>query len=401
MFEQITSIADQKTRIDKYKELQATLFQHAQVAELNALIDHMASEDMSVIISRQVLSDFVVQLATLETARVKEVAIYALERLQPRVVSFEEQVTVIRELLAAIYETEEDWAAAAKTLAAIPLDSGNRVLDENYKVEKYVHIAQLYLEDEEPVQAEAYINRASLIVTNETEAGLHLRYKTCYARILDSKRKFLEAALRYYQLSQVSDAELGALKVCEADLLQALSSAVTCAILAPAGPQRSRFLATLFKDERCAKLDVYSVLEKTFMERVLERSEVERFAQKLQPHQMAKLENGSTVLDRAMIEHNMLSASKIYTNISFAQLGALLAIPPEQAEVIASKMVSDGRMYATIDQVDAMIDFQTESESMIDWDAAIARVCHKTEQIVLRAIIAHPHLGAGIGGTTG
>jgi hypothetical protein len=31
-----------------------------------------------------------------------------------------------------------------------------------------------------------------------------------------------------------------------------------------------------------------------------------------------------------MIEHNMLSASNIYTNISFVQLGALLAIPPEQ-----------------------------------------------------------------------
>jgi hypothetical protein len=64
-------------------------------------------------------------------------------------------------------------------------------------------------------------------------------------------------------------------------------------------------------------------------------------------------------------------------------------------------MVSDGRMSATIDQVDAMIDFQMESESMVNWDASIARVCHKTEQIVLRAIAQHPHLGAGIGGTTG
>lgn len=35
-------------------------------------------------------------------------------------------------------------------------------------------------------------------------------------------------------------------------------------------------------------------------------------------------------MDRAVIEHNMLSASKIYTNISFDQLGALVGIPAEQ-----------------------------------------------------------------------
>jgi len=37
---------------------------------------------------------------------------------------------------------------------------------------------------------------------------------------------------------------------------------------------------------------------------------------------------GSTILDRAVIEHNLLSASKLYNNISFPELGALLEIPP-------------------------------------------------------------------------
>ena len=64
--------------------------------------------------------------------------------------------------------------------------------------------------------------------------------KVCYARILDSKRKFLEAGTRYYQLSQLQGKSFGALTVSEAELTQALLQAVTCAILAPAGPQRSR-----------------------------------------------------------------------------------------------------------------------------------------------------------------
>ena len=35
---------------------------------------------------------------------------------------------------------------------------------------------------------------------------------------------------------------------------------------------------------------------------------------------------GSTILERAVIEHNLLAASKLYNNISFEELGALLEI---------------------------------------------------------------------------
>jgi hypothetical protein len=38
---------------------------------------------------------------------------------------------------------------------------------------------------------------------------LELQYKTCYARILDSKRRFLEAATRYHELSQVGKRRIG------------------------------------------------------------------------------------------------------------------------------------------------------------------------------------------------
>ena len=42
----------------------------------------------------------------------------------PRVVSFEEQVSVLREGLAKLYQDEEDWSRAAQVLAGIDLDSG-------------------------------------------------------------------------------------------------------------------------------------------------------------------------------------------------------------------------------------------------------------------------------------
>lgn len=42
---------------------------------------------------------------------------------------------------------------------------------------------------------------------------LELQYKTSYARILDAKRKFLEASQRYYELSQIGNREINGLQV--------------------------------------------------------------------------------------------------------------------------------------------------------------------------------------------
>jgi COP9 signalosome complex subunit 4 len=189
-------------------------------------------------------------------------------------------------------------------------------------------------------------------------------------------------------------------------------AAVQCAVLAGAGPQRSRALATLYKDERTQQLPSFSVLEKMFLDRVLRPSEVSDFSSSLKPHHLAKLADNTTVLDRAVIEHNLLSASKIYNNIRFDQLAALLNTSPEQAEQVASRMIAEGRMIGSIDQIEQLIFFESggaavdekvESnvsnvsagagaittkrigQSMIEavkWDDAIQSICHQVEDII-------------------
>ena len=64
------------------------------------------------------------------------------------------------------------------------------------------------------------------------------------------------------------------------------------------------------------------------------------------------------VVKQAINEHNMLSASKIYRNIHLVELGALLDLSPEQAEQVASKMIEEKRLKATIDQIDNLIEFE-------------------------------------------
>ena len=44
--------------------------------------------------------------------------------------------------------------------------------------------------------AESAINRAGVLLTEGTDPQLRLRYKVSYVRVLDSKRKFIDAAAR-------------------------------------------------------------------------------------------------------------------------------------------------------------------------------------------------------------
>ena len=51
-----------------------------------------------------------------------------------------------------------------------------------------------------------------------TDYWVQLRYRVTYAKVLDANRKFLEAAMRYYELSQAQRREIP----------QVGSNAITC-----------------------------------------------------------------------------------------------------------------------------------------------------------------------------
>ena len=175
---------------------------------------------------------------------------------------------------------------------------------------------------------------------------------------------------------------------------------MTCAVLAPAGPNRSRVLASLCRDERTAQLPTHNILTKIFLDRILRPAEIKDFEATLRPHQLAKIAQSSndrlaasraddanddgpsgksgsgaerddpvstrtgpsTVLDRAVLEHNLLASSKIYNNITFRGLGALLDLTPGAAETMARRMVEQGRLKASIDQVERLIVFEDSKE---------------------------------------
>ena len=156
-------------------------------------------------------------------------------------------------------------------------------------------------------------------------------------------------------------------------------AAITCAVLAPAGPTRSRLLSSLFRDDRSASTPHHTILSKMYLDQIIRQEEVTEFGSTLKAHQLARLPTGTlvvaddedddvptgvvqkkgpeTVLDRAVMEHNVLSASRIYNNITFRGLGLLLALTPSAAEVMARNMIQQSRLKGSLDQVSRLLIF--------------------------------------------
>ncbi|KIW01046.1 uncharacterized protein PV09_07560 [Verruconis gallopava] len=358
---------------------------------LTIFVESLLSESLSVVTARPLLGQFVTSLSKIEDASTKiEVGTRAIELLSPKVVSYEEQDTNLKYLVASAYESEEEFTQAAKTLEKIPVDSSQRTVSADDKAKLWIRIVRCYIEDDDTTSALSYLNRIKNIIHGVKDTETRLLFNLNQAKILDSQRNFLDASAAYHSISLETVID-------ESERLRALSEAIKCAVLAPAGPLRGRSLARLYKDERASQVDEFSILEKIFLNRLLSQSEVASFAATLQPHQLAKTSDGSTVLDKAVLEHNLLAASRLYSNIGIAPLGLLLGVSAEKAEEYAAQMIEQGRLSGYIDQIGGYIYFEAEEGSgerkvkhesavvgreMRKWDANVQGVAEEVEKVV-------------------
>ena len=253
---QLSQIASSSSTKDKtllYRQLLESILASNPVSTNAALhqavtefISHVIQESVGLVVSRSVLSNFILLVAEwggkagMDQDGLKRIWEIALETAGTRAVAFEDQVcgvvsmlfmgddcaecrmndvslerhhpkwqiSGIREKLAEIYESEESWTEAARVLQVIPLDSGHRVVSDEYKLGIYLKIGRLFLEDDDAVSAEACLNRAAIILSsipntssNQNVRVAQLQLKASQAKVLDFQRRFLQAAQRYFELS--------------------------------------------------------------------------------------------------------------------------------------------------------------------------------------------------------
>lgn len=166
-----------KEQADKYRQLLVMVLNNTGselVDTLKLFVEAIVNEHVSLVISRQILNDVSNSLCKLSDDISRQVSHFTLEKVQPRVISFEEQVAGIRQHLADIYERNQLWRDAANVLVGIPLETGQKQYPVGYKLKTYLKIASLFLKDDDSAQAEFYINRASLLQTETTDEELQV-----------------------------------------------------------------------------------------------------------------------------------------------------------------------------------------------------------------------------------
>ncbi|TID17534.1 COP9 signalosome-like protein complex subunit 4 [Venturia nashicola] len=405
--EQLLEIEDGSAskKAAKYTELLTNILANSGnslAANLIAYVDSLLGDSLNVVAARPILSTFISQFRTIQSNDIKtEVGKHTIELLAPKVVSYEEQDTAIKYAVAEAYEEEQEYSESAKILQKISLDSSQRTVSADDKAKLWIRIVRCYVEEEDPTSALSYLNRIKNVIYEVTDKETILHFQLNQAKILDSQRSFLDASAAYHAISQETTVD-------EGERLKALSEAMKCAVLAPAGPLRGRTLAKLYKDDRADSVEEHGILEKIFLDRLLSPEEVTEFREKLAPHQLAKTSDGSTVLDKAVLEHNLLAASKLYSNIGIDQLGLLLGVEGDKAEEYAAKMVEQGRLAGYIDQIDRFIFFEGEGtgdkltahkdavvgREMRKWDANVQGLAEEVEKVTTMVQNSYPEFYA-------
>jgi COP9 signalosome complex subunit 4 len=371
----------------------------ASPADLIAIIDAIFSDVLGIVATRSLLISLISILTATPNNDIKiTVGSHILSLLATQATSFEEQNAQIRELMATAYEEDEEFLEAANVLAGIPLDSSQRKVTPEDKARFWIRITRNFLEVDDTTSADTYLNKFKNVIHQVSDPALTLHFQLSQARVQDARREFLAAAKGYQDISLSTS-------IAEEERLHSLSMAIKCAVLAPAGPARSRALKRLVKDERSSTLEEFGILEKMFFDRLIAPAEVDKFAEGLAPHQLAKTSDGSTVLAKAMGEHNLLGASRLYSNIGFDELGLLLGVNGERAEEMTARMIEQGRLVGRIDQIDRVIWFEGgeatgekgsgRTEGVVGrelrrWDANVQSLAEEVEAVTSQLQMQYP-----------
>ena len=240
---------------------------------------------------------------------------------------------------------------------------------------------------------------------------------------MDAQRKFLQASSKYYELSQTSNSNVN-----QSDLIVLLGKASTCCILGAAGQQRQRLMALVAGDERLAGLngvDGYeahhageskleelvllclailtrlaslaaarslatraAVIQKMHQQQIIQIKEMEKFTASLATHQKAKGADGMTIVDKVVMEHNVLAVQRVYESIRISALAKILETDERNAMKIAAKMIGAKAIEGKIDEVEGILHFTNGGEGPSKaeiMNKAIESVCLSLNKVAAKA----------------
>lgn len=366
-------------------EIECALAEHS-VARLQRVVDTLTDEANSIPITEvQQHLDFILDhLSTADAAFSLPACEMMVPRLNKRGPPLYPQGISLRENLADLYEMAKRHRELQNILTTIPREQGLRSDEPLYQLDVLVRLMYSCLASDDIIVAESHLPKALALRkvierTESTETSIN-RFLVCHANILEYKRKYIDAAQKYHEVSLRENAKW------------ALEKAIVCALLADVGANKTRVLLALFKDERSASLGELSlVLSKVFHSRILRQSDLTSLHPYLQSHHLSTVATGRSALQMAVEQHNIVAVSHVYFNIRLADLALILGIAVELTEQVVSQMIIDGKLIGTIDQLEGFVHFSVDDlTSMKSHDSRIASTCNSIADVGTEILRRYP-----------
>ena len=127
-----------------------------------------------------------------------------------------------------------------------------------------------------------------------------------------------------------------------------------------------------------------------YLNRIIQKPSLQKFESSLAEHQKALMSDGLTIVERGVLEHNMVAVSHLYTSIYLEELGKLLGVvDADKAEKVAAKMIGDGSLNGEIDEVEGVLKFSHSSDvvsseresKLLQWDETITEFCVQLNKV--------------------
>ncbi|KAJ1945430.1 COP9 signalosome complex subunit 4 [Kickxella alabastrina] len=376
---------------------------------LIALVDASLNEQVNPGTSTALLTEIVAVVSKNEQSFgqdvQKNVIRHLLGRIQQRSMAYESVIIVARLAMADILVAGESWEDAARELREIRFDQLQKPVDIGAKFEVYVRVMEYYVKSGNTEQAFQALTRAAAVAPLVNNVAQIIWYRNVQAEIYSLTHRYIDAATAYRNVSQ-SDLK----DVSQQSKL--LESAIQCAVLADAGPQKMRLLTSLHREKLASTLPSFGILENMVLKRLVRPAKLEEFSKRAQLPQ-----DKVSILEHAVREHNVFVLSSLYTNMKFENLGRSLGIDADEAEMTCSRMIAEGRMKGRIDQIDGVITFEGAHEVeevaaaisslkrhakeqqppmhfretvSAKWDLRIVNLCQSIEDAVDLLIERHP-----------
>lgn len=281
-----------------------------------------------------------------------------------------------------LVDTVGDYVSAAKILASKRMESSDDdtsnsspyIVSPADRADAHLRVAECYLfadPSSHLPEADAAVSKAGQAVDaipledRGEHAPIIMRYKSAVARVLDLNRRFGSASAQYYELSKAEG-------MSSEDAQRFLGLAATCSVLAKDGPGKRRLLSMITKDKRLVEIEkIEEFMNHPALLRTMSTGHIvrrvggasrewEEFVSSLKDHQKIVTGDGMTIPGKALLEHNVMAAGKIYESVYLQKLAGLLGVDRALAERAIAAMICDGRLAASIDQVDGVLTFYDE-----------------------------------------